>query len=134
MRKSICFTLGVLMLAGCSGNNVGKAEQEMNGEKVSAVVEMDGNQIASISIDETTQGISKKEKKENYGLKKYSSINKEWYEQIAFLEEYLMEHGSDAITFDEQGRAQNTDVLSGCTISIEKYVDVFEEAKADAME
>lgn len=132
MRKWIIIVAGVLLLSACAGTQSGKAQKSVNGETISAIVEMEGDQVQSVSIDETTQGASKKDKKENYGLKKYSGIQKEWYEQIAFLEDYLVEHGSDAITFDEQGRAQNSDVLSGCTISIEKYIEVYEQAKADA--
>lgn len=43
-----------------------------------------------------------------------------------------MKNGSDDLKYDDQGRAVNADVLSGCTISIEKYVDVYEDAKAKA--
>ena len=51
---------------------------------------------------------------------------------MTYVENYLKENGSDALTFDDEGRAQNADVLSGCTISIEQYVEAYDQAKADA--
>lgn len=134
MRRLICLSACVLLLAGCggTGNGSGEAKETVDGETISATVKMNGEKVESVSIDETSDGESKKDKKDSYGLKQYSSIGKEWYEQIQYLENYLVEHGSDSLTFDEQGRAKNSDVLSGCTISIEKYVDVYNKAKADA--
>ena len=49
-------------------------------------------------------------------MKGDGSIQKEWYQQIAYLENYLVKNGSDDLKYDDQGRAANADVLSGCTI------------------
>ena len=133
MRKGSWLVASALLLAGCgAGGGNGEAPIATDSGEIKAVVEMDGDQVTSVSIDETSDGQSKKEMKEGYRLKDASGIGKEWYEQIAFLENYLKENGSDALTFDDQGRAQNADVLSGCTISIEQYVEAYDQAKADA--
>ncbi len=134
MRKWICLTVCAGMLAGCGSNDdKGEAIVKTGSGEIKAVVEMEGDQVKSVAIDESENGSSKKDAGDDYGLKEYSNINKEWYEQIEFLERYLKENGSEGLAFDAQGRAQNADVASGCTISIEKYVNAYEQAKADAM-
>lgn len=132
MKKHVWLIAGALLLAGCSSGGTGEATIETDGGEIKAVVKMDGDQVTSVSIDETSDGQSKKEMKEGYNLKGSSSIGKEWYEQIEFLENYLLKNGSDGLTFDDQGRATNADVLSGCTISIEQYVEAYNQAKANA--
>lgn len=135
MRKVICLATALLLMAGCAGNGKTKsaeATKKTDSGEIKAVVEMKDNKVTSVSIDETADGASKKEKKDDYGMKGNSSIQKEWYQQIAYLENYLVKNGSDDLKYDDQGRAVNADVLSGCTISIEKYVDVYEDAKAKA--
>lgn len=135
MRKVICLATALLLMAGCAGNGETKsaeATKKTDSGEIKAVVEMKDNKVTSVSIDETADGASKKGKKDDYGMKGNSSIQKEWYQQIAYLENYLVKNGSDDLKYDDQGRAVNADVLSGCTISIEKYVDVYEDAKAKA--
>lgn len=135
MRKVICLATALLLMTGCAGNGETKsaeATKKTDSGEIKAVVEMKDNKVTSVSIDETADGASKKEKKDDYGMKGNSSIQKEWYQQIAYLENYLVKNGSDDLKYDDQGRAVNADVLSGCTISIEKYVDVYEDAKAKA--
>lgn len=135
MRKVICLATALLLMAGCAGNGETKsaeATKKTDSGEIKAVVEMKDNKVTSVSIDETADGASKKEKNDDYGMKGNSSIQKEWYQQIAYLENYLVKNGSDDLKYDDQGRAVNADVLSGCTISIEKYVDVYEDAKAKA--
>ena len=135
MRKVICLATALLLMAGCAGNGETKsaeATKKTDSGEIKAVVEMKDNKVTSVSIDETADGASKKEKKDDYGMKGNSSIQKEWYQQIAYLQNYLVKNGSDDLKYDDQGRAVNADVLSGCTISIEKYVDVYEDAKAKA--
>lgn len=135
MRKVICLATALLLMAGCAGNGETKsaeATKKTDSGEIKAVVEMKDSKVTSVSIDETADGASKKEKKDDYGMKGNSSIQKEWYQQIAYLENYLVKNGSDDLKYDDQGRAVNADVLSGCTISIEKYVDVYEDAKAKA--
>ena len=66
-----------------------------------------------------------------FGEQVMQMILKEWkgkLPQIAFLEGYLAEHGAQDLLYDEQGRALNADVLSGCTISIQKYVETYQQA------
>lgn len=131
MRKMLA-VLCLVLLSGCMAKSEGEAALPQSNGEVRAQVELENGTLKQVSIDETQNGISKKEAKEDYGLKSISLIQKEWYEQIAFLEDYILENGVDALTFDDQGRAQNADVLSGCTISIEKYIEAYQAALEDA--
>ena len=88
MRKVICLATALLLMAGCAGNGETKsaeATKKTDSGEIKAVVEMKDNKVTSVSIDETADGASKKEKKDDYGMKGNSSIQKEWYQPIAFL-------------------------------------------------
>ena len=122
--KKMAILMAAALLCACSAS----VKKENGDEEIKVEVEMNGEDVVSVSIDETEGGVSKKEQKEEYGLKRASSIGKEWHEQIAFLEGYLAEHGAQDLLYDEQGRALNADVLSGCTISIQKYVETYQQA------
>lgn len=88
--------------------------------------------IESISLDETKEGKSKKELGEEYNMKSMSSLGKEWDEQVAFLEQYIVKKGIDAVELTSDGYAKNDDVLAGCTINIGNMVQVAKDAKANA--
>lgn len=107
MRKVICLATALLLMAGCAGSGETKsaeATKKTDSGEIKAVVEMKDNKVTSVSIDETADGASKKEKKDDYGMKGNSSIQKEWYQQIAYLENYLVKNGSDDLKYDDQGR------------------------------
>ncbi|MFQ9924380.1 MAG: hypothetical protein ACLRVU_12750 [Beduini sp.] len=85
---------------------------------------------------------SKMEKKEDYGMKKYSGIGKELYEQVDFLVGKLKGMTADKVKAievydkDEEHKSvpkEGTDIASGCTISIADFqaalAEAFETAK-----
>lgn len=72
---------------------------------------------------------SKKELGDSYGMKDYSGIEKEWYEQIAAIEAHLLANGTDSITTNESGLITN---VSGATISDASYSKLAAQAVENA--
>lgn len=142
MKKSFALIgLGAMMLAACSGN--GGSADTAKGTTESATVESDGSEITAtltkdadgkltgVNIDEVSEdGQSKKDLGDDYGMKKASPIGKEWYEQVEYLENYILENGVDAVKTDSEGYAENEDLKSGCTINISNFMKAVDEANA----
>ena len=95
---------------------------------------MKNDKIAEVEIDETAKGKdkTKKELGEEYGMKQASPIKKEWNEQIAFFEKYVEKHGIDKIKLNQDGKAENNDVRSGCTISVDGFIKAIQAAEKNA--
>jgi len=93
---------------------------------VSAVVYVDAKGfIKSVFIDSTYFSnnvyTSKKVLGDAYNMKPSSAIGKEWYEQMAVLEDRIVkEQGVAWLTYDEEGTIP-TDVISGVTIDVADY-------------
>lgn len=124
-----------VVLAGCSSAKEGSASVTgSNGDVTTATVKVDGDKITSVSIDtkQKDSDKTKKELKEQYNMKKASPIKKEWYEQVLTLENYIKENGVDAIKLNNEGKATNEDLVTGCTISISDMVDAVKEAQKNA--
>jgi hypothetical protein len=78
---------------------------------------------------------SKQELKEEYGMGKASSIEKEWYEQANALAEYVEGKTVEevkAIAVDEAGVPTEADLVSSVTIKINPYKEAIEKAVANA--
>lgn len=134
--KKIGIVLLVFLLIGCNKEKsekikYGSAEVISGKEKIMVSLTLKDDVMTEIAIDETYQGSTKKTLKDAYDLKVVSEIGKEWYEQIAFLENYMIENGTD-IAVDENGKAVNHDILSGCTIAIDDILIAVNEAKSAA--
>lgn len=137
MKKLLILATALMLLAGCSSKpttKVGKYESEPNdkGDVTVAEVKLEGDKITSVFIDVNTANGSKKELKEEYGMKKASAIGKEWYEQAAALEQFIVENGVDAVTVGEDQKATNEDLLAGCTMAVKDYVDAVKAAIENA--
>lgn len=142
MKKSFALIgLGAMMLAACSGN--GGSADTAKGTTESATVEHDGSEITatltkdadgkltSVNIDEVTEdGESTKDLGDDYDMKKASTIGKEWFEQVEYLENFILENGVDAVKMDDAGYAENEDLKSGCTINISNFMKAVDEANA----
>lgn len=150
-KKFFLGALALVMLAGCGNANTGvdeegaaasdaattedakttTAEIEHDGATTKAEVTKEGDKVTAVSIDEVDEeGLSKKDLGDDYGMKKPSTVEKEWYEQVEFLENYILENGVDSIKLNDEGKAENEDLKSGCTISIKNMVDAVKEAEA----
>lgn len=76
---------------------------------------------------------SKAELKENYGMKRVSGIEKEWYEQAAALEDYMIGKTLAEVQSMplEEGRPAE-DLASSVTITVGGYLAALEKAVANA--
>ena len=82
-----------------------------------------------------TEFDSKKVLKDEYGMKPASSIGKEWYEQMAVFEEYVIGKTVDEVTgivVDEKTVPTDEDLLAGVTIKIGDYIEAISQAAEDA--
>ena len=85
MRKTLIL-LAAALLCACSANVKKEAVSKEGDNEIRVAVEMNGADVVSVSIDETEEGVSKKELGDEYGLKRASGVGKEWDQQIASLE------------------------------------------------
>lgn len=70
-----------------------------------------------------------------YGMKAASGISKEWYEQAAFLADYVVGktvEDLDGIALDAEGAPTDEELTAGVTIHIAPYLAVIKEAVANA--
>ncbi len=63
-------------------------------------------------------------------MKEASSIGKEWYEQVKYLEQFIIDNGVDAVKLDKDGYAEDEDLKSGCTINLTDIMEAVKEADA----
>lgn len=126
--------LSSVLCACSSGTEVKEATgtyKNDKGEVTTAKIKVEGEQIKSVDIDETAKGKdkTKKELGSAYNMKQASKIGKEWDQQVAFFENYVAKNGIKKITLDANGKAENTDVLAGCTISVSGFMKAIEDAQ-----
>ena len=80
---------------------------------------------------------TKKEKGADYGMKGSSAIGKEWFEQAAGLEAYLVGKTAaevEAIEMDAEGVAVAEDLKTSISVGIDEYLAAFAKAVANAVE
>ena len=94
---------------------------------IANVIEKDGK-ISNVIIDRLANGKSSKELHDNYGIKPISTLGKDWWEQVAYYENWVVEHGIDAVKTDEKGHALNVDLISGATINVAELSDAVNNA------
>ena len=95
---------------------------------IANVILKDG-EITSVLLDRISlQGEDSKEKYDNYGIKRVSSINKDWWEQVAYFEEWMLKNGVEAVKYDKDGHAENVDLISGATIGIDDLTIAVKDA------
>ncbi len=78
---------------------------------------------------------SKRELGDAYGMRSYSGIGKEWYEQADAFCMYIQGMTCEevmAIPVDEYGKATEADLAAGCTISITEFQQAVEKACENA--
>lgn len=79
---------------------------------------------------------TKREKKDNYGMKPASDIGKEWYEQVQAFEKWAVGKTADEIKagVDDEGYASDTDLKAGCTINVSSFIKATVKAVDNARE
>ena len=84
---------------------------------------------------ETGDVFSKNELGENYGMKAFSGIGKEWNEQAAYIAEYAVGKTVEELkttAIDEAGMVKDVDLASGATIYMGSFIWGIEEAVNNA--
>ena len=85
-------------------------------------VSADGS--GEVTLPEDTR--TKRQKGADYPLAAASGIGKGWAEQADFFGEYLVGRTPEQVeqlAVDENGKPKDADLLSGCTIAVERYRD-----------
>ena len=92
-----------------------------------------GGTTGSVTIPEDVR--SKRTKGEDYPLAAASSLGKGWAEQADWFADYLTGRTPDEVKklkTDENGKPQDADLVSGCTIAVERYRDAVVRACENA--
>lgn len=101
----------------------------------SAQTKINFSKTGEIITDINATFKTKNELKDEYGMKKASSIGKEWYEQAEALSEYVVGKTVEeikGIAVNEKGAPSDAELASSVTISIGSYVDAIEKAVSNA--
>jgi len=93
-----------------------------------------------ISTDKAAEQKTKKELGDDYGMKKQSSIGREWYEQIEALEDWMEGKTIEQIkgmktkvvNESHQNVPDEADLTSSVTVTVEDYIAAVEEAVKNA--
>ena len=115
---------------------------DMDGKIVKCVVDSYQAKVTfdatgKITSDLTAPIISKDEKGDAYGMKASSGIGKEWYEEAAFMAEYVVGKTAEevaAIPVDETGHATGEDVLAGATVTVTPIIKAIVAAAQNAQD
>lgn len=94
----------------------------------------------ALTTDPSIQQMTKKELGDNYGMKKASGIGKEWYEQIAALEQWMKGKTVDQVmamkTSDKEANhpaiPDEADLTSSVTISVDVFLRALDKASKSA--
>ena len=136
MKKLIVITLILAAVSSACASEpaknpysvkTGLAFSNVWGLYLANVIEKDGK-ISNVIIDRLANGKSSKELHDNYGIKPVSTLGKDWWEQAAHYERWVVEHGIDAVKTDKNGRAENPDLLSGATINVAELSEAVKNA------
>ncbi len=122
----------IILLTACTNMSIQQVEgtyTNTKGEVTTATVKFQGEKIVEVEFDETKNGESKKKAASSYGMRQASTISKEWNEQVMFLEKYIQQNGVDKIQTDDEGKATDIDILTGCTMSIDNFLKALQNAQ-----
>ena len=79
----------------------GISYSEQWGPTIATVVYENGK-IIKVLLDGIRQGKSSKELHDDYGIKRVSSIGKEWWEQVEFLEGWIEKNGIENLKVNSE--------------------------------
>lgn len=147
------YKTGLAVVSSMTSSKDASADKDGNAQvdsvAAAVVVDADGK-IVNCSLDTaqnkmafTAEGTvvmseefkTKKELKEDYGMKPVSGIGKEWYEQAEAMEQYVIGKTADevaGIAVDEDGKPTDADLTAGVTVAIGDYIEAISEAVKNA--
>ena len=88
-----------------------------------------------LTTDIAAEVKTKVELGDEYGMASASGIGKEWYEQIAALEDWMVGKTIDevkAMQLDAEGKTAEADLVSSVTIHVSDYIKAVDKAVANA--
>ena len=100
-------------------------------DELEANLSADGKGVVTMPTDYRT----KRQRGSDYPLAEVSSLKKGWAEQADAFADYLKGMTPDQVEkleTDKDGKPKDADLLSGCTIAVDRYRDAIEKACADA--
>jgi uncharacterized protein YuzE len=107
-----------------------------------AQTKVEFNKDLTLKSDVKAEGKTKVELGDNYGMKKASAIGKEWYQQIAELEKWMVGKKVDEIKAMKTVKKDDAhpavpdiaDLKSSVSVSVQDYIAAVEEAFKTAVE
>ena len=87
------------------------------------------NTAGEITCDAAMEPQTKVEIGDGYGMRKASSIGKEWFEQMAALEAWCVGKTVEEVV---AGAADDVDLKAGCTVGIDSQLVALQKAAAAA--
>ena len=96
---------------------------------------VDFSEAGVISTDLTAEIQTKQEIKEGYGMKQYSGIGKEWYEEANAFGDYCVGKTASevkGIAVDEEGKAADADLTASVTVHVAPFINVVDKAAENA--
>lgn len=107
-----------------------------------AQTKVEFNDDLSLKTDVKAAGETKVEKKDKYGMKKASKIGKEWYEQAAALEKWMVGKSVDEIkgmktkkvNEDHPAVPDVAELASSVTMNVGDYLEALEEASKNTID
>jgi YD repeat-containing protein len=147
--------LGMVISVAKSANAADGNDTLAQADVVMAAVTLDAQgKIAGVKIDSTQTKLSfdaqgqlitditaeqktKVELGDAYGMARVSGIGKEWYEQIAALEDWMIGKTVDevmAMQTSNEGAPEEADLTSSVTIGVPDYLKAVQKAAGNAME
>ena len=100
-------------------------------DELESTISADGSGVLSMPTDTRT----KRQKGDDYPLAAASSLKKGWAEQADDFADYLTgmtPEQASMLETDKDGKAVDADLLSGCTIRVDKYRDAVAKACTNA--
>ena len=114
---------------------------DADGKVVSAFIDVAQTKVAFdealvVTTDKTAEVKTKKDIGADYGMVKASGIGKEWFEQIAALEDWMVGKTVEEIKGMKMadGKTAEEDLVSSVTISVGDYITAVEQAWNEGIE
>lgn len=95
-----------------------------------AQTKVEFDQDMKLTSDVNAENKTKVELGDGYGMKKASSIGKEWFEQIAALEDWMM--GKTVEEIKAVNTEDDADLKASVTVGVDSYLKTLEEASNKA--
>lgn len=147
-NKADTVKTGLAVISEIKADEYNPSDTALEIDSVAAAVTVDADgKIVDVKIDEAqtkpdltkdngnvTDLRTKLAKKEDYGMKSVSPIQKEWYEQVAAFETWAKGKTADEVKagVDAEGNPTDADLKAGCTIKANGFTEVVAKAMASA--